>query len=346
MIINNCKGNPSQIATTSPTPFIPTATLSPTLPPQPTETHLPPPSTPTIIPVEGITSTQVNVRAEPSTASDVLGIILPNTRVEIIGKDPGESWWQIFYPQGTQEKGWVTAQYITTTNTPAVPVIGANPNNGNVAIIQQQLNIRSGPGADFNSLGTLNPEDVVSLIGKDANGVWLQIDFASGPDGKGWINAAFVQAQGVENLPIIAESGAVVGTGTPTEVPFTPTPTLIPAPMDNDSAQSPVKSILLSATGMRSFQYSSDISSPDGDNEDWIQFIPFTETIRIKLDCVGNGTIVLEVLENESVVQNMSCGENTVVKTTSGSQYTIHLLSNSSDGLQYTRYTLWVDSNR
>ena len=321
-----------------------TATLSPT--PVLTDTPLPPPSTPTVTPVEGITSTQVNVRAEPSTASDVLGIILPNTRVEIIGKDPGGSWWQILYPQGTQEKGWVTAQYITTTGTPDVPVIGegSNPNNGNIAIIQQQLNVRSGPGADFNSLGTLNPQDVVSLIGKDANGVWLQINFTAGPEGKGWISAAFVQAQGVENLPIIAESGAVVGTGTPTAVPFTPTPTLIPAPTDNDSAQSPTVNVTLSGTGSRSFQYSSDVSSPDGDNEDWIQFTPFTRMIRLLLDCTGNGTLTAEVLENDNHVQNLTCAENTVINTVPGRQFIIHIEANPMDELQYTRYTLWVDS--
>jgi hypothetical protein len=278
----------------------------------------------------------------------VLGIILPNTRVEIIGRDPGNSWWQILYPPGTQEKGWVTAQYITTAGTPEVTVIGggASPNNGKVAIVQQQLNVRSGPGADFNSLGTLNPQDVVSLIGKDANGVWLQIDFAAGPDGKGWISAAFVQAQGVDDLPIIAESGAVVGTGTPTEIPFTPTPTIVPAPTDNDSAGSPAVSVTLSATGSQSFQYSSDVSSPDGDGEDWIQFTPFTQAIRLALDCVGNGALTLEVFENGPAIQGLTCGENAVVKTTPGSPYAIHIKSNSSNGLQYTSYTLWVDSVR
>jgi hypothetical protein len=269
-------------------------------------------------------------------------------RVEIIGKDPGGSWWQILYPQGTQEKGWVTAQYVTTVGTPGVPVIGggADPGGGNVAIIQQQLNVRSGPGADFNSLGTLNPQDVVSLIGKDANGVWLQINFTAGPEGKGWISAAFVQAQGVENLPIITESGVLVGTGTPTEVPFTPTPTLVPAPADNDSAQSPAINITLSAIGTQSFQYSSDVSDPQGDDEDWIQFIPFTQAIRLVLDCVGNGTVVLEFPENSNTVQKLGCDENTVVNTTPGSQYMIHIRSDSSSGLQYTLYTLWVESIR
>ena len=340
----------------SPTPFtlapgastgVLTATLQPTLTPRPTETPLPPAPTPTITPVEGTASTQLNVRAEPSTASTVLGIIPPNTRVEIIGKDPGGSWWQVLYPAGTQEKGWVTAQYVTTGSTPEVPVIGGeetNPNEGNVAIVQQQLNVRSGPGADFNSLGTLNPQDVARLMGKDANGAWLQIEFTAGPDGKGWISAAFVQAKGVESLPILTESGAVIGTGTPVDTPQPPTPTLVPAPIDGDSAQSPAVKVILSVAGSRSFHYSSDVSSPDGDNEDWVQFASFSQRTLLSLDCFGNGVPTLEVLQNNRSVQEVNCGEKVVVNTVPAGIYMVHIESSSGSNLQYARYILRVIS--
>ena len=253
----------------------------------------------------------------------------------------------ILYPAGTQEKGWVTAQYVTTVSTPDVPVIGgnsANPNEGNIAIVQQQLNVRSGPGANFNSLGTLNPQDVARLIGKDANGLWLQIEFTSGPDGKGWISAAFVQTKGVEGLPILTESGVVVGTGTPVDTPQPPTPTLVPAPADGDSAQSPAVKVILSVAGSRSFQYSSDVSSPDGDNQDWVQFMPFTQTTLLSLDCFGNGTPTLEVSQNNISVHNLTCGEKVVINTTPETIYLVNIESSSGGGLQYTRFILQVTS--
>src|SRR5215207_8488015 len=263
LTISSCTANASPTQMASAISFVLTATLQPTLTALPTETPPHPLPTPTVAPVEGVSSTQLNVRADPSTASAVLGIIPPNTTVEINGKDLGGSWWQIQYPAGTQGKGWVTSQYVTTGSPPEVPVIGggANPNDGSVAIVQQQLNVRSGPGADFNSVGTLNPQDVTRLIGKDANGLWLQIEFVAGPDGKGWISAAFVQAKGVESLPILTGSGTVVGTGTPMDTPQPPTPTLIPAPIDGDSAQTPAVSVILSASGSRSFQYSDDAAT-------------------------------------------------------------------------------------
>ena len=341
----------------TPTGFVITSTLPPSLTPPPTQTPLPPgfdsaqlePPQPTVVPVSGTTSTQVNVRSEPSTASSVLGIIPANTTVEIVGKDPGDNWWQIIYPQGqgADGKGWVTAEFITTATKPEVPIVGGegvNPNDGITAIIQQQINVRSGPGTDFNSVGTLNPQDVVNLTGKDANGTWLQIDFASGPEGKGWINAAFVQANGVESLPIVTSGNVIVGTGTPTNMPPVSAPTIIPAPADGDSVVAPAVNIILSASDTRSFQYSSDVSSPDGDTEDWIQFTTFTQITLIELDCTGSESYIAELLQNNSVMQNLVCGKIILITTSPDAVYAVHFQSSPAGGLQYTRFTLRVEA--
>ena len=336
-----------EIGATTPTFTIITATLPPTLTPPPSQTPLPPSPQPTTAPVEGIAATQINVRSEPSTVSDVLGIIPANTKVQIIGKDPGTNWWQIIYPQGKDGKGWVTAKYVTTPDNPEVPVIGGggtNPNNGNMAVIKQKLNIRSGPGTSFNSIGTLNPQDVISLTGKDANGAWLQIDFTAGPAGKGWVNAAFVQAKDVDKLPIVTDAGKVLGTGTPVDTPLPLTPTVVPAPMDNDSAQAPAVNVTFSATGTHSLQYTSDVSFPDGDTNDWIQFTPFTPTVHIELTCTGDGLLSVEVLQNNQPLQNLSCGANQTLTTDAGSVYILHIQAAASNNFNYTQYTLKIDS--
>lgn len=317
----------------------------------PSGTPLPPPPQPTAAPVEGFSSTQLNVRSEPSTAGNVVGIIPASTRLEIIGRDPGGNWWQIIYPPGVDGKGWVTAQYVTTANQPEVPVIGVggvDPTNGNVAIIQQQINVRSGPGTGFNSLGTLNPQDVVSLTGKDVNGAWLQIAFTTGPDGKGWVNAAFVQATGVEDLPIITEAGEVVGTGTPTGVPATSTPTVLPAWADNDSQNAPVVSIAFESSGTRTLIYNGEVSAPDGDPQDWIQFIPYTEAVFASLECTGSASLQANILENgQPISQALTCGDRLkLIDVKAGSAYLIQLeATQSASGLQYINYTLTIQSS-
>jgi uncharacterized protein YraI len=298
--------------------------------------------------VDGATSTQINVRAEPSTAGAVLGIIPANTRIEIIGRDPGGNWWQILYPHpdAVDGKGWVTAQYIAVAGMPEVPIIGGAATGtafGNVAIVQEQINVRSGPGTDFNSLGTLNTQDVVSLTGKDPNGAWLQIDFPSGPEGKGWINAAFVQAQGTENLPIIADSGQVVGTGTPTTIPPTPTPTVIPAREDHDSDDHPLASVTFDPIGTQTFIYNGDVSTPSGDPEDWLQFTPFGGRVQLEVACSAS-ELGIELIQNGQAIEQAACGTQQVISVAPDVPVQIHIRAQAEGSFRYSSYRVKVSA--
>jgi uncharacterized protein YraI len=350
LLSTGCASNFQGEMTPTQAPSIVTSTLPVTLRTAASATPLSSPAPPTIAPVDGVTSTQVNVRAEPSTASVVLGVIPAETRIEIIGQDPGGHWWQINYPhpQAVEGKGWVTAQYITTVTTPQVPVIGGveeNAGAGAVAIAQQQLNVRSGPGTGFNSLGTLNPQDVVGLTGKDSNGAWLQIDFPAGPEGKGWVSAAFVQAQGAENLPIVAESGQIVGTGTPTAVPPTPTLTVVPAWEDQDSPNNPVASVLFEPAGTHMLIYNGDLSTPQGDSQDWIAFRPYDRFVFMSLECKGSVAIHVEIIENTLPTNTrIKCDDSVKqVPVSPDSNYWVHLeVASSAETLQYTNYILTI----
>jgi len=294
--------------------------------------------------VQGTTSTQLNVRAEPSTASEVLGIIAANQSVQIIGQDPGGNWWQILYETSVDGRGWVTAQYVETADRLEVPVIGgdaSDPGSGNSAVVIQQLNIRSGPDTSFNSLGILNPNDVVSLTGKNRDGTWLQIEFAGG---EGWINTAFVKADDLNSLPIVSDLGEVVGTGTPMDTPLPPPPTIVPAPMDFDSADVPLKTILLDRAGTRSVIYNGDVSAPDGDAEDWIAFTPYDNYVFVNIQCNGNGSLRVEFIGS---VSTLVCnGPAQAIPVTAGAMHAIHIeaLANS-DTLQYINYTITIKAS-
>ena len=65
-----------------------------------------------------------------------------------------------------------------------------------------------GPGYD--PLGRLKQNDAVTLVGKNATGKWVQIEFAASPDGKGWLQADSVQASGIETLPVVMDKGQAV----------------------------------------------------------------------------------------------------------------------------------------
>jgi hypothetical protein len=270
--------------------------------------------------------------------------------VEIIGKDPGANWWQIIYPAGINGKGWVTAQYVTTAGKPEVPTIGGedeNPNSAGGAVVIQQLNVRSGPGTSFNSLGILNANDVIRVTGKNSTGTWLQIEFVGGPDGKGWVNTGFVKANGVDVLPILSDSGEVVGTGTPVDTPPPPKPTVLPAPMDNDSADNPIVNVTLSPTGTHTLLYSGDVSTPTGDSDDWIQFKTYTETVYIEMTCLGNGQLNAEFLlgnQFEANWGNGPCGGSKVISIRPNTTYLLHIQIAASTTLTHVQYTLKIIS--
>ena len=286
--------------------------------------------------MQGTTSTQLNVRAEPSTTSDVLGIIAANQSVQIVGQDPGGNWWQIVYETGAGGKGWVTAQYVETASKPEVPVIGgdeANPNLENSAVVIQQLNIRSGPGTRFNSLGILNANDVVNLTGRNRDGMWLQIEFANGA---GWINAAFVKSDAMDGLPIVSDLGEVVGTGTLMDTPLPPTPTVVPAPIDFDSADAPLKTILFDRAGTQTLIYNGDVSVPNGDAEDWIQFTSQGNIVSIQATCT-DAPLRVELWNDGKTVDDFSCGEAVLADVVPGGSYVLRLIQT---GTGYTGYVL------
>ena len=347
LLLAGCSINAVRDSTVESPPEIITATLPPTSTPYPTETPLPPPPTPTSASVDGFTSTPLNVRREPSTASEVLGIISANSTVQITGKDIGGNWWQIIYEAGGEGKGWVTAQYVETGDSSQVPVIGGgepNPFSGSSAVISQQLNVRSGPGTSFSSLGVLNANDVVNLTAKNGNGSWLQIEYPAGPGGKGWISSGFVKVDEAVSLPIVSESGEEIGTGTPADTPLPATPTLIPAQLDFDSADSPIKTVILGGAGAHTVLYNGDVSFPEGDTEDWISVTPQEDVVFADVKCLGSDSIRIEIVGK---VTELVCNEAPKeVPVSRDLPLLIHIeATGSANQLQYTSYILTITAS-
>jgi uncharacterized protein YraI len=345
------------------TPAFITATLPPTLTPRPSPTLAPPTNTPPVTPVEGQTTAQLNVRSAPSAASENLGTVTIFSRVQIVGKDADGKWWMILFPEGPNGVGWITAEYVQVSGEPDVPVIGAaapapgappaGSSTSASATVIETVNVRSGPGTNYNAVGTVEAGSQVTLTAKDPNGAWLQIAFPAGPEGKGWINAAFLRAEGVESLPIITASGQVIGTGTPAPLPAGPTSTVVAAIPDDDSAAAPAVSLTLSQVELRSFSYSSDLSTPQGDAEDWVAFViggpsGTPETVSAVFECAGNSPLNIELLQNTSRLQtwqDVSCEgrKQLILNLFAGAPYTLHLLpSQGGGGLNYVAYTLIV----
>jgi len=298
LVSTACSAEVPITATPTPTVLIITATLPPSLTPRPSATPEPPTPTVAVQPVEGQTTSQLNVRSAPSETSDLLGTVEIFAKVQIVGKDPTSGWWMIVYPESPTGTGWITAQFVQATDTQNVPVI------------------RSGV---------------------------QQPPVAANPQGTAVISQT--------------ETGPTVETGSGATSSGEPTASLATAYPDGDSVQSPAVSVPMSKTTVQTFNYSSDISLPEGDPEDWVQFTLEGELgqetlVLVTLNCSGVGPLNVELIQNESVLQGWSdifCGHPSQLQLYLfvGSPYYLRLTpAQGTTSINYIAYTVIVQLSK
>ena len=112
--------------TSPPTPIAKTATAQPLA--VPTETPLPT-DTPTPSPPLGkVTTSDLNVRAGPSTDYAIVGKLNLDDSVEVVGRNAASDWLQIVYPANSDGRGWIAADYAKLTGSlETVPEVSAPP---------------------------------------------------------------------------------------------------------------------------------------------------------------------------------------------------------------------------
>ena len=88
------------------------------------------------------------------------------------------------------------------------------------------VTVRLGAGLEYESVGVLEPGEVVNVIGKDLNVEWLQIE----RDGGLWAQRFAFQVSGLLSLLPVVDSGSNGADGSDGEDTPTPTPTPTPVP--------------------------------------------------------------------------------------------------------------------
>ena len=132
-----------------------------------------------------------------------------------------------------------------------------------------------------------------------------------------------------------------------------PTPVFVVAPDDGDSIQSPAVNITLSEASIPVLVHSSDISVPEGDAGDWVQFsldgqAGQEKIISVVVDCSGNGKLNLTLIQNTVPLQkweNITCGQRHQLQLYLyvSAPYLLHLSPASSNAaLKYLAYNLTV----
>ena len=240
----------------------PTSSLTNTLEPTVTFTAAPslaPTIMPTIEPMIAIAGTSVTLRSRPSKGGDNVGGVYGNQSVKVIARNSAATWFYVIAPSAPGGMAWVLASGfnlqgdLTTlpiaffpqgSNTPILlpPLIHKITGNplplnapapgAKTATINLLAKVRVGPGLGYMEMGLLNAGTVVALTGHIKGNAWLQIEYPSGLDGRGWILAELVKSDGdYTGLPFYNTLATPVNNAdsVPVEVAATDTPS---APVD------------------------------------------------------------------------------------------------------------------
>lgn len=97
-----------------------------------------------------------------------------------------------------------TVDIPTVTSTDRGVVVKVKNDESN-----PQINVRSGPGTEYDKVGTMLINQEAVAKGRTEGGNWLLIDFQGGPNNEAWVYSAYVDYAG--EVPIVI-------------IPNTPTP--------------------------------------------------------------------------------------------------------------------------
>ena len=138
-----------------------------------------------------ITASELNIRATASQSADRVGSYKYGDRIAVLESSNG---W------GRTDKGWISLSYVYMDGD-----VGTNAAYGTVTATQ--LNVRSGPGTNYERIKSLSQNERVQVLQqiKVGNTTW---GYASG----GWVSMEFIQLDGSTNN----NTGNTGNTGTTT----------------------------------------------------------------------------------------------------------------------------------
>lgn len=177
-----------------------------------------------------INASGVNFRTGPGTDYKIQSTLNKGTAVTVLGTSGN---WLKITVDATAARGYVFAAYVTVpsggaTPTPTPTTIPAGSLAGKVNA--SGVNLRTGPSVNYTSLGLLNRDTAVTLLGTSGEWYLLTVN-ATGKSG--YVFARYVTVTLATPTPKPTATPTPVPTATPTPTPVptaTPTPTPTPVP--------------------------------------------------------------------------------------------------------------------
>jgi len=173
--------------------------------------------------VTATSTTTLRIRSGPGTAWRQVGSMPANATVPVLGRNDSGLWIFIEY-EGV--RGWIAAWLcVINGDLNTVPVVNDDgsgavppaeppaqpPNNpppgpsGVMAMATSTLRIRSGPGTEWDQIGSLPAGVAVPVLGRNASSYWILIDYQGL---QGWVAAWLCVFNGdLETVPVLLIEG-------------------------------------------------------------------------------------------------------------------------------------------
>lgn len=160
--------------------------------------------------------TTVNIRGGPGITYEIVGTLEQGKVADVLGISVDRLWWYITIPDTEGDVGWVFDEIVTSENTENAPTVDQDGNElpGQIIIptpvpgspqltALANVNIRSGPGIEFEKIGLFTEGKSAQVIGVSQDGTWWAIVMPSAEKGRGWVNDGFVTTENTDEVPII-----------------------------------------------------------------------------------------------------------------------------------------------
>ena len=127
----------------------------------------------------------LSIRDAPSIDEDVIGVLEQDEILEVLDTTADKSWMQVKREDG--KTGWIFNTHLIKVEPPPQP-----PQDKWYRVTVDTLNVRSGPGTEYEDIGNLNRDEVVKALDYANNNTWIKIVRSS--DGlTGWSYAAYLE---------------------------------------------------------------------------------------------------------------------------------------------------------
>ncbi|WP_029215535.1 SH3 domain-containing protein [Kallotenue papyrolyticum] len=157
-----------------------------------------------------VTVEVANLRSGPGTSYERIGKLRQGQTVKLLGRNG--DWFKVETSSG--QTGWIhselvsaSQQVIGSLTTIEVPAASTTSRIIVGATTEENVNLRSGPGTTYESLGKLPAGTKLEVIGQREG--WYRVATANGT--VGWVSASFFSIGGTPRLSTPAASGPIVG---------------------------------------------------------------------------------------------------------------------------------------